>query len=63
MILASLDQAGGQDYLSAQAKTSPSAYLALVGKVLPLQVNGSGAGGAILIQIVKHTEDDDASHK
>jgi hypothetical protein len=40
MILGALDDAGGQKYLSAQAKANPSAFLTLVGKVLPMQVAG-----------------------
>ena len=40
MILQALEQAGGVDYLAAQAAKSPGPFLALVGKVLPLQVTG-----------------------
>lgn len=39
MILASLSGAGGQAYLIEQATKNPAAYLTLVGKVLPLQIN------------------------
>jgi hypothetical protein len=41
MILAALDQAGGVNYLLAQSKDNPSAFMTLVGKVLPLNVGGS----------------------
>ena len=42
MILDALDGAGGVDYLQARAKDpkTASAFLTLVGKVLPLQVTG-----------------------
>jgi hypothetical protein len=40
MILAALDKAGGVDYLTAQASENPSAFMTLVGKVLPLQLTG-----------------------
>lgn len=40
MILAALDQQGGIDYLSRQADENPTAFMTLVGKVLPLQVAG-----------------------
>lgn len=43
MILAALDQAhpdGSIAYLKAQASANPTAFLTLVGKVLPLQVAG-----------------------
>lgn len=32
-------------YLEHQAKENPSAYMSLMGKVLPLQVTGSGDSG------------------
>ena len=38
MILGALDDVGGQAYLAAQAEANPKAFLALVGRVLPLQV-------------------------
>lgn len=43
MILQALDEAnpeGGVGYLKQQATQSPAAFLALVGKVLPIQVAG-----------------------
>lgn len=40
MILTALGEAGGVEYLVRQAEKSPTAFLALVGKVLPLQVTG-----------------------
>lgn len=45
MILAALDGKGGINYLMTQADENPTAFLTLVGKVLPLQVNGAGADG------------------
>jgi hypothetical protein len=48
MILEALDQAGGVAYLAAKAETHPQAFMALVGKVLPLQVTGAG-GGPLLV--------------
>ena len=43
MILGALSDAGGQKYLVAQAHENPTAFLTLVGKVLPLQVSGDPA--------------------
>ena len=40
MILTALDQAGGVEYLKVQAVSNPNAFMALVGRVLPLQVSG-----------------------
>lgn len=41
MILTALANVGGVTYLERQAKESPTAFLTLVGKVLPLQVTGN----------------------
>ena len=43
MVLEALGNAGGVDYLTQQARANPNAFLALVGKVLPLQI-GAGDG-------------------
>jgi len=40
MILGALDDTGGQKYLARQAEENPSAFLALVGRVLPMTVQG-----------------------
>lgn len=46
MILAALEGAGGTDYLIERANDpkTASAFLTLVGKVLPLQVTGENGG-------------------
>jgi hypothetical protein len=44
MITQALDEAGGVKYLVKQSKQNPKAFLALVGRVLPLQVTGDGGG-------------------
>lgn len=40
MIVQALDKAGGVAYLQEQAEENPTAFLTLVGKVIPLQVTG-----------------------
>jgi hypothetical protein len=40
MILGALEDEGGQHYLREQARTNPNAFLALVGRVLPMTVQG-----------------------
>lgn len=40
MILQALSNKGGVTYLETQADQNPNAFLALVGRVLPLQVQG-----------------------
>lgn len=41
MILNALEGVGGQEYLQTQASENPTAFLTLIGKVLPMQVNGN----------------------
>lgn len=40
MVIEALDEAGGVEYLLTQSRNNPTAFLTLVGKVLPLQVSG-----------------------
>ena len=42
MILQSLSNVGGSAYLERQAVKQPAAYMALIGRVLPLQVKQDG---------------------
>ena len=51
MILAALNAKGGQKYLEKQADENPTAFLTLVGKILPLQVTGK-EGGPIAYQSI-----------
>jgi hypothetical protein len=51
MILQALDNAGGVTYLQEQADASPTAFLALVGKVLPLQLTGDAESPILIKQI------------
>jgi hypothetical protein len=44
MILAALAAKGGQKYLERQADENPTAFLTLVGKIIPLQVTGKDGG-------------------
>jgi len=39
-------------YLQAQASASPTAFLSLLGKVLPLQLHGAAADGSITINVM-----------
>lgn len=41
MIVQALDNAGGVDYLQRQAESAPGAFLGLIGKVMPVQVEGT----------------------
>jgi hypothetical protein len=52
MILDALEQAGGVGYLAEKAETHPQAFMALIGKVLPLQLSGED-GGPIPFQLIE----------
>lgn len=51
MVIHALHYAGGVDYLTAQAHKHPVAFLGLVGRVLPLQVTGTGTNGAVIYEV------------
>jgi len=54
MILGALEAAGGERYLSKVAKDHPAAFLALIGKLLPLQHAGEIGG---TLHVVERTVD------
>ena len=56
MVIQALDEAGGVQYLVTQSTANPTAFMTLVGKVLPLQVSGED-GGAIAVAIFKGLND------
>lgn len=63
MILEALDGAGGVQYLIERASDprTASAFLTLVGKVLPMQVQGAGPNGEhvfqrLVVEVVKPEE-------
>ena len=55
MILSALDGAGGVDYLQERAcdPRTASAFLTLVGKVLPMTVQGPGEGGEHVFRVIE----------
>lgn len=52
MILQSLADAGGVAYLVQQSQANPSAYLSLIGRVLPLQVKQDGDEPAVPAPVI-----------
>ena len=46
-------------YLTKQANKHPAAFLALIGRVLPLQVQDREAGGKIIVEIVRQGRGDE----
>ena len=59
MILSALDGAGGVDYLIERANDpkTASAFIALVGKVLPMTIAGTGSDGALIVEITRFGPD------
>ncbi len=54
MILMALDGVGGQEYLEKQAKKNPTAFMTLLGKVLPAEIKATHEGKVgFTIEIVK----------
>ncbi len=53
LIIGALDKAGGLEYLVKQANTNPTAFLTLVGKVIPLQVAGDPDNPVKMVTIVE----------
>lgn len=64
-IEAAFDQVGGADYLARMAEQQPAAFLTLIGKVLPMQVEHSNPDGSLkaptTIQIIAAKAADDHS--
>lgn len=44
MITEALSQVGGIDYLARVAESHPGPFMALIGKVMPVQVEGANGG-------------------
>lgn len=53
MVMLALDEAGGVDYLVQQSEENPTAFLTLVGKVLPLQVDATHDGKVVAEVVFK----------
>lgn len=49
MVLKALDGAGGAEYLQRQADENPAAFLTLVGKIIPMQIQGDADKPLIII--------------
>lgn len=54
-IVEAFEKAGGVEYLVTLAKEDPKTFCGLVGKVIPLQVEGTGADGEIVFRTVYET--------
>jgi len=62
MLLASLDTVGGQAYFERQAEENPTAYMTLIGKIMPAEVKKeiTGADGGPIKHSVKVQFGDDS---
>jgi hypothetical protein len=57
MILEALDRAGGTKYLLSQAHENPKAFLSLLGRVIPLQVQGDPENPLYIAKIERRVID------
>lgn len=57
MILEALSDVGGVDYLARQANESPAAFMALIGKVLPMTLVGD-QNAPLIVKIERVIVDD-----
>jgi hypothetical protein len=53
MILAALDKKGGVKYLADVAGSHPTAFVSLLGRVLPLQVEGGDPDKPVKVTTIK----------
>lgn len=64
-ILKAAEGAGGPDgivgYLQVQAAANPGPFLSLLGKVLPMQVGGTGKDGEVVIKVITGVPDADTA--
>lgn len=51
MIIGALSAKGGQEYLERQADENPTAFMGLIGRVLPMTVNGD-ADNPVITKVV-----------
>jgi hypothetical protein len=52
IIVQTLDNLGGTEYLQEVARSHPAAFMALIGKTMPLQVTGEN-GGEIAFSVIE----------
>jgi hypothetical protein len=57
MIVGALDEVGGKDYLVKLATENSTAFVSLIGKVLPLQLTGD-KDSPVVIKLVQFNADD-----
>ena len=53
MILAALDNVGGVDYFVTQAKENPVAFMTLIGRILPKEIDGEVNGSVQIASITR----------
>lgn len=49
---------GGHKYLMRQAEQNPTAFMTLLGKVLPTQITGAGGGPLEMVDLTKVSNED-----
>ena len=49
LVLGALQDVGGRDYLAARAIDTPTAFMGLLGKILPTQLTGPDGGPVMIV--------------
>jgi hypothetical protein len=55
LIIQALDNVGGVAYLEEAARSSPTAFLGLIGKVMPVQIEGGDPNKPVGFQMIRRT--------
>jgi hypothetical protein len=53
MVIQALDELGGVAYLKLQARENPTAFLSLVGKIIPTQISGDPDNPLVTIKRIE----------
>lgn len=53
MLFEALDRAGGAEYLYNQSQTNPTAFMTMLGKVMPTQISGDDENPLTIIQRIE----------
>lgn len=61
MILGALTSGGGQEWLEQQMKVNPTAFMTLIGKIIPTQITGANDGPIKTESIVTTTTAQEAA--
>lgn len=59
MIMGALEESGGQQYLVKQAEENPTAFMTLIGKYIPSEINAKMSGAVKVDGTIRFVRPDD----